>query len=253
MLKSRVRARYAHLLTSPAVARRRARRWTSFAGALVASPFAALAVAAAGLFPAGAAIALALTTGPAGLLLLTELNTERLPQSHSGNRLTARTLIGERTVDLSRIERVRLLTYFSRSGVSERVLLVRDAHGVPLGLTSPALPQGPAPSPRTPAQARTPASGEQGGAGPSRHAPCPGAPRRPHRRCLAGHGVRTLRLPEHRIRTCHLNPEPLNLTRSADSGTSGRPPLVTRRVRGALIAGPNQRGPLRVVCAGALR
>lgn len=138
MLQSRVRARYAHLFTSPAVARRRARRWTAFTGALVASPFVALAVTAAGLFPAGAAIALALTTGPAGLLLLTELNTERQPQSHSGNRLTARTLIGERTVDLSRIERVRLLTYFSRSGVSERVLLVRDAHGVSLGLTSPA-------------------------------------------------------------------------------------------------------------------
>ncbi|MEU0220638.1 hypothetical protein ABZ281_38825 [Streptomyces sp. NPDC006265] len=79
-----------------------------------------------------------LTAGPAGLVLLTELNTERPPQRCSGNRLTSRTLTGERTVDLSRIERVRLLTYFSRSGVSERVLLVRDAYGVSLGLTSPA-------------------------------------------------------------------------------------------------------------------
>ncbi|MFD5257300.1 hypothetical protein ACFWM5_31310 [Streptomyces bobili] len=132
-----MRAKCADLFTSPAAARRRARRWAGFAGALVASPFVALAVAAAGLFPAGVAIALALTAGPAGLLLLTEMNTERPPQHRSGNRLTSRTLTGERTVDLSRIERVRLLTYFSRSGVSERVLLVRDAHGVSLGLTSP--------------------------------------------------------------------------------------------------------------------
>jgi hypothetical protein len=138
VLRSRVRAKYAHQFTSPAAARRRARRWTAFAGALVVSPFVALAAAAVGLFPARVAIALVLTAGPAGLLLLTELNTERPPQHRSGNRLTSRTLTGERTVDLSRIERVRLLTYFSRGGVSERVLLVRDAYGVSLGLTTPA-------------------------------------------------------------------------------------------------------------------
>ncbi|MEV5081175.1 hypothetical protein AB0K74_20825 [Streptomyces sp. NPDC056159] len=34
------------------------------------------------------------------------------------------------------ISTVRLLTYFSRSGVSERVLLVRDVNGVCLGLKS---------------------------------------------------------------------------------------------------------------------
>jgi hypothetical protein len=229
VLKSRLRAKYAHLFASPAADRRRARGWAGFAGALVASPFAVIAVAAAGLFPAGVAIALALTAGPAGLLLLTEVNTERPPQRRSGNRLTSRTLTGERTADPSRIERVRLLTYFSRSGVSERVLLVRDAHGVSLGLTSQGLPQGAAPSPRTPAQARTAAAGEQGGAGPSRHAPRPGPPRRPHRRCLAGHGVPTLRLPDRRIHTCRLNPKPLNRTRAAGSGTSGRPPPVARR------------------------
>ncbi|MFC9913043.1 hypothetical protein [Streptomyces sp. NPDC127197] len=138
VLKSQVKAKYAQRWTSPAAARRRARRWTAFAGALVVSPFVALAVAAGGLFPAGVAIASALTAGPAGLLLLTELNTERPPQRRSGTLLTSRTLTGERTVDLSRIERVRLLTYFSRSGVSERVLLVRDAYGTSLGLTSPA-------------------------------------------------------------------------------------------------------------------
>ncbi|MFF7794552.1 hypothetical protein [Streptomyces sp. NPDC007991] len=138
MLKSRVKATYAHLWTSPAAARRRARRWTAFAGALVLSPFAALAVAAVGVLPAGVAIALALTAGPAGLLLLTALNKEKSPPRRSGTLLIARTLTGERTVDLSRIERVRLMTYFSRSGVSERVLLVRDASGTSLGLTCPA-------------------------------------------------------------------------------------------------------------------
>ncbi|MFJ4790068.1 hypothetical protein [Streptomyces sp. NPDC088794] len=138
MLKSRVRAKYAHLFTSPAQARRRARHWTAFAGALVASPFAMLAVAATGLIPAEAAIAPALVAGPAGMMLFTEVNTEKRQQHHSGTLLTARTLAGERTVDLSRIERVRLLTYFSRSGVSQRVLLVRDAWGMSLGLTSPA-------------------------------------------------------------------------------------------------------------------
>lgn len=138
MPKSRMRAKYPHLWTSPAAARRRARRWTAFAGALVVSPFVALAAGAVGLFPAEVAIVSALTAGPAGLLLLTELNRERPPHCRSGNRLTARTPTGERTVDLSRIERVRLLTYFSPGGVSERVLLVRDAHGVSLGLTDPA-------------------------------------------------------------------------------------------------------------------
>ncbi|MFJ4790914.1 hypothetical protein [Streptomyces sp. NPDC088794] len=80
----------------------------------------------------------ALVAGPAGMMLFTEVNTEKRQQHHSGTLLTARTLAGERTVDLSRIERVRLLTYFSRSGVSQRVLLVRDAWGMSLGLTSPA-------------------------------------------------------------------------------------------------------------------
>ncbi|WP_143677074.1 hypothetical protein [Streptomyces scabiei] len=133
-----MRADYSHLFKSPARARRRARHWVAFAGALIASPFAVLAVAAVGMLPSEVAIALMPTAGPAGLLLLTELNTERPPQRRSGSRLTSRTLTGERTVDLSRIERVRLLTHFSRGGVSERVLLVRDAYGMSLGLIDPA-------------------------------------------------------------------------------------------------------------------
>ncbi|MFG3409059.1 hypothetical protein [Streptomyces sp. NPDC048142] len=39
-----------------------------------------------------------------------------------------------RTVDLSAVERVRVLTRFSSGGVSDRVLLVRDRDGVCLGL-----------------------------------------------------------------------------------------------------------------------
>ncbi|MEU3278895.1 hypothetical protein [Streptomyces antibioticus] len=138
MLKSRVKAQCTHLWTTPAAARRRARRWTALAVALAASPFAALAVMATGLFPAEVAIASALTSGPAGLLLLTALNTEKPRPRRSGDLMIARTLTGERTVDLSQIERVRLLTYFSCGGVSERVLLVRDAYGTSLGLTEPA-------------------------------------------------------------------------------------------------------------------
>ncbi|MGC9538312.1 hypothetical protein [Streptomyces sp. UG1] len=137
MLKSRVKAKCTEQWTSPAAARRRARRWTAFAVALVASPFATLAVAATGLFPAEVAI-VAMIAGLAGSLLLSELNTEKSRPRRPRNLMIARTLTGERTVDLSRIERVRLLTYFSTGGVSERVLLVRDAHGTSLGLTEPA-------------------------------------------------------------------------------------------------------------------
>ncbi|MFE6282685.1 hypothetical protein [Streptomyces sp. NPDC057877] len=131
----RVRAAYAPTWTSPAAARRRMRRGVAVALALVVSPYAALAV---GPVPGGVAIALVLTAGPGGLLLLGELHTERPPRSRSGPLLTARTTTGERTLDLDRIERVRLLTYFSRSGVSERVLLVRDTEGTWLGLTGAA-------------------------------------------------------------------------------------------------------------------
>ncbi|WP_234020350.1 HAD family hydrolase [Streptomyces pristinaespiralis] len=49
--------------------------------------------------------------------------------------MTAHTLTGERSVDLDRITTVRLLTTFSY-GSAYRTLLVRDAHGVRLGITT---------------------------------------------------------------------------------------------------------------------
>jgi hypothetical protein len=70
------------------------------------------------------------------LFILGETYEERPPLQASGPLLTTRTLTGERTVDLSAISTVRLLTYVSRSGVSERVLVVRDVNAVCLGLKS---------------------------------------------------------------------------------------------------------------------
>jgi hypothetical protein len=123
---------------SLAAVRRRARRWATLAGAALVSPFVVLVAAAAGWLPSELAIVLAMIVVPAVLLILSETCEERPPLRSNGARLTARTLTGERTVDLSVISTVRLLTYFSRSGISERVLLVRDVNGVRLGLKSAA-------------------------------------------------------------------------------------------------------------------
>ncbi|MDX2706967.1 hypothetical protein PV350_29535 [Streptomyces sp. PA03-6a] len=71
----------------------------------------------------------------AGSLLLPALCEERAPFRHSSSRLTARTLTGERSVDLDRISTVRLLTNFSY-GRTYRTLIVRDTHGVRLGITT---------------------------------------------------------------------------------------------------------------------
>jgi hypothetical protein len=125
-------------VTTPAAVRRRARRWVAAAGAALVSPFVVLVPAAAGWLPSESAILLALVAAPTGLLILGETCEEKPPPRTSGPCLTARTLTGERTVDLSVISSVRLLTYFSRSGVSERVVLVRDINGVCLGLKSTA-------------------------------------------------------------------------------------------------------------------
>ncbi|GAB2935400.1 hypothetical protein GCM10027028_39030 [Streptomyces sundarbansensis] len=89
--------------------------------------------AAAGLHPGVPLV----VTGPAalvGFVLISEMPTGRDRGQTTGSLLTARTVTGLRTVDLSRIERVRLLTSFSRGGVSDRVVLVRDGDGVLLGL-----------------------------------------------------------------------------------------------------------------------
>ncbi|WP_165891030.1 hypothetical protein [Streptomyces globisporus] len=123
-----------HPAVDAALGRRRTRLGTVWIVALLASPFAGPAVSAgAGLHP-GVPLAI---TGPAalvGFVLISEMPTGRERGQTSGSLLTARTTTGLRTVDLARVERVRLLTSFSRGGVSDRVVLVRDSNGVLLGL-----------------------------------------------------------------------------------------------------------------------
>ncbi|MEU3007884.1 hypothetical protein [Streptomyces sp. NPDC007020] len=123
-----------HPAVDAALGRRRTRLGTAWVVGLLALPFAGLAVsAAAGLHPGVPLV----VTGPAalvGFVLISEMPTGRDRGRATGSLLTARTVTGLRTVDLSRIERVRLLTSFSRGGVSDRVVLVRDGDGVLLGL-----------------------------------------------------------------------------------------------------------------------
>ncbi|WP_162600191.1 hypothetical protein [Streptomyces sp. CS131] len=117
-----------------ALGRRRTRLGTAWIVGLLALPFAGLAVSTVvGLHPG----VLLVVTGLAalvGFVLISEMPTGRNRGQTSGSLLTARTATGLRTVDLAQIERVRLLTSFSRGGVSDRVVLVRDSHGVLLGL-----------------------------------------------------------------------------------------------------------------------
>ncbi|MFJ3599816.1 hypothetical protein ACIPRU_25395 [Streptomyces sp. NPDC090126] len=123
-----------HRAVDAALGRRRTRLGIAWVVGLLALPFAGLAVsAAAGLHPGVPLV----VTGPAalvGFVLISEMPTGRDLGRATGSLLTARTVTGLRTVDLSRIERVRLLTSFSRGGVSDRVVLVRDGDGVLLGL-----------------------------------------------------------------------------------------------------------------------
>ncbi|MEV6259541.1 hypothetical protein AB0M42_02065 [Streptomyces sp. NPDC051784] len=121
-----------------AVGRRRTRRGTAVVGVLPALPFAALAaVAATGSGPAVPLVVTGVTVLVA-VLMISEVHTGREPGQVTGNRLTARTLTGVRTVDLGDIRSVRLLTTVSYGGVSDRVVLVRDGSGVCLGLREPA-------------------------------------------------------------------------------------------------------------------
>jgi hypothetical protein len=119
---------------SPDTGRRRTGNGVALVAALLAGPFAALGVAVA----AGTRPGLPLVPGAlaalVGFVLIGEVHVGRSPVRVSGSRLTARTLTGVRTVDLSAVERVRLLTSFAGGGVSDRVLLVRDRDGVCLGL-----------------------------------------------------------------------------------------------------------------------
>lgn len=113
----------------------RARVGSGLAVAVLLLPLAGYGLARTGAVPEGTPIVLALLCGIFGFVLLTELGEERAPFGHSSSHLTAHTLTGERSVDLNRIATVRLLTTFSYSG-PHRTLVVCDAHGVRLGITT---------------------------------------------------------------------------------------------------------------------
>ncbi|WP_406155007.1 hypothetical protein OG806_02525 [Streptomyces sp. NBC_00882] len=115
-------------LPDTATTRRRACAGLGLVVAMLGLPFAVSALVRSGTM-------LGLLTGPLAFLLFVELCTERGSTRCSSARLTARTLTGMRSVDLSRITSVRLQTTFAY-GTVHRVLLVRDAHGVRLGITS---------------------------------------------------------------------------------------------------------------------
>lgn len=118
----------------PGAGRRRTRNGVALVAALLTGPFVALGVSAAvGTHPA-VPLVLGALAGLVGVVLIGDVHVGRSPVHLSGTRLTARTLTGVRTVDLSTVERVRLLTSFSHGGVADRVLLVRDRDGVCLGL-----------------------------------------------------------------------------------------------------------------------
>ncbi|MFJ8533601.1 hypothetical protein [Streptomyces sp. NPDC093591] len=79
-----------------------------------------------------------LVAGLAAWVLLPDLCQERPPARRSATVMTARTLTGPRSIDLDRITSVRLWTTFTYGGVQQRTLLVRDVHGVRLGVTTAA-------------------------------------------------------------------------------------------------------------------
>ena len=122
--------------TAPAVVRSRARLACSGAVLLILSPFVARLFASAGLLPVSVSLICALTGGLAGFLLLSELCRETGLVRCSMSRVTARTMTGERSVDLTRITDVRLLTTFTRGGSASHAVVVRDGNGVRIGLTS---------------------------------------------------------------------------------------------------------------------
>ncbi|MFD0031028.1 hypothetical protein ACWGDS_06825 [Streptomyces sp. NPDC055059] len=103
--------------------------------AVLLLPLAGYGLARTGAVPEGTPTVLALLCGIIGPVLLAELCEERAPFRHSSSHLTARTLTGERSLDLNGIATVRLLMTFSYGG-PHRTLVVRDAHGVRLGITT---------------------------------------------------------------------------------------------------------------------
>ncbi|MFE7765940.1 hypothetical protein [Streptomyces sp. NPDC057438] len=131
-----MRARPAPLpaeLPDAGTTRRRARTGVCLLGALLVLPFTVGALPGA----REAGTPLGLLTGTLAFVLYGMLVEESTPARHSMRRITARTLTGMRSVDLARLDRVRLLTSFSYGSVY-RTLLVRDADGVWLGITADA-------------------------------------------------------------------------------------------------------------------
>ncbi|MFF8381931.1 hypothetical protein ACF07V_38230 [Streptomyces sp. NPDC015661] len=113
----------------------RARMGSGLVVTVLLLPFGGYGLARTGVVPEGTTIALGLLSVIAGFVLLPALCEERAPFRHSSSCLTAHTLTGERSVDLNRIDTVRLLTTFSY-GSAYRTLMVRDTHGVRLGITT---------------------------------------------------------------------------------------------------------------------
>lgn len=113
----------------------RARMGSGLAVTVLLLPFGGYGLARAGAAPEGTPIVLGLLSAIASFVLLPALCEERAPFRYSSSHLTAHTLTGERSVDLNRITTIRLLTTFSY-GSAYRTLLVRDAHGVRLGITT---------------------------------------------------------------------------------------------------------------------
>ncbi|WP_329615673.1 hypothetical protein OG244_23470 [Streptomyces brevispora] len=121
---------------TPSMVRSRARLVGSGAAFLILSPFVARMLALADLIPVGASVICALTGGLVGFLLLQVLCEETGLVRCSMSRVTARTLTGVRSVDLTRIRGVRLHTSVSRGGRASHTVVVRDSNGVRIGLTS---------------------------------------------------------------------------------------------------------------------
>ncbi|WP_285574652.1 hypothetical protein [Streptomyces sp. RTGN2] len=121
---------------TPAAARFRARLAASSAAFLILSPLIAWLLALADIVPDGTPVILAVTAGLAGFLLLQVLCEETGLVQCSMSRVTARTLTGVRMLDLTSIRDVRLLTSITRGGRTSHAVVVRDSHGVRVGLTS---------------------------------------------------------------------------------------------------------------------
>ncbi|MCX5006700.1 hypothetical protein OHB05_29370 [Streptomyces sp. NBC_00638] len=113
----------------------RARMGSGLVMTVLLLPFGAYGLARMGFIPGDVPIVLGPLAAIVGVVLLPALCEERAPFRHASSCLTANTLTGERSVDLNRIATVRLLTTFSY-GSAYRTLVVRDSHGVRLGITT---------------------------------------------------------------------------------------------------------------------